>query len=207
LAARDTTRDTSRETGRDTAHDEPELYRDEVCSPCGEYRYYATYKSLERRRWASADRLAVVVGCNPTPRDGAGQRCWAFARAWECPTVVLLNLFAFRADSRRRLLSVEDPIGPQNRDWLLTYLAQADVCVAAWGDLSAWFRGLTRRSLGRAARCVGHVRSVLAGVSGWQCLGLTRNRSPVYPLFRPAHEPLRAFVRGPASSPWRSAPC
>jgi len=173
-----------------------EEYRHEVCSPEGDYRYFAIYRSLETKRWAStaeAQRTAVVVGCHPTPADAAGRQCWGFARAWDCPTVILLNLFARRVESRGALLREPDPIGPQNLSWLQTYLATADVLLAAWGDLGDWFRRLARRSVWRSAECRDHVRAVIALSQAWQCLGTTRNGSPTFPLFRSPRAPLVEF--------------
>lgn len=82
-------------------------------SECGRYRY-----RLERRV-AMFDRIATFLMLNPSTAtaevdDPTIRRCIGFARAWTCGTLIVTNIFAYRATDPKEMKAVEDPVGPDN---------------------------------------------------------------------------------------------
>ena len=80
----------------------PGVERAAEVSACARYRYAL------RRTWDPARPAALFVGLNPSTADGARDdltvcRCVAFAAAWGCGSVLVGNLFAYRATDPARL--------------------------------------------------------------------------------------------------------
>jgi len=141
-----------------------------IFSDCGRYRY------VLRRTWRADGRTVLIIGLNPSTADASNddptiRRCVRFAKDWGYGSLIVANLFAFRATQPAMLRTVRDPTGPRN-DWWLTRLArQADLTVAAWG--------MHGSLIARDAR-------VLRKLSDVYCLGLTKGGHPKHPLYLPA---------------------
>ena len=151
---------------------------DAVFSDCGRYRYLLT------RRWGDGP-AATFVMLNPSTADAATddptiRRCIGFAKSWDCGSLNVVNLFAFRATDPRELLAATDPVGPRNDAFLHGYLPGA---VAAWGAHKM-----------AAARARGVVRAFSRSSPLW-CLGVTKDGHPRHPLYVRADAPL---------TPWRT---
>jgi hypothetical protein len=86
------------------------------------------------------------------------------------------NLFAFCATDPAWLRRAADPIGPQNDAAIAASATSARRIVCAWGCHG------THRNRARAVR-------VLLGDLGVEpfCLGRTKNREPVHPLYLGYH--------------------
>lgn len=106
-------------------------------SGCGRYRY-----RLARRWTDSWDLPAVFVMLNPSTADAfvddpTIRRCVAFAKAWRCRRLIVVNLYALRATDPRELWKVDDPVGPENdahlEDAAYTAARYGGPLVAAWG--------------------------------------------------------------------------
>ena len=108
---------------------------------------------------------ADAVRDDPTIR-----RCIAFARAWGYERLTVTNLFAFRTPSPRVLRSADDPIGPENDEYLTRAAAEADGTVCAWG-----IHGALRS---REAEVLGLLQE-----RRLVHLGLTRDGHPRHPLY------------------------
>jgi len=145
-------------------------------SPCRQYRYTLT------REVASLDGHGVVcwVMLNPSTAtaetdDPTIRRVKAFSRAWGYRSASIVNLFAYRSTEPRRLLYVEDPVGPENDRVIREVAGNANAVVVAWG-----VHGAHR---GRDAQVLALLAAI--GVSPL-CLGTTRGGHPKHPLYMPA---------------------
>jgi hypothetical protein len=101
-------------------------------SPCRRYRYALW------RTWGGITGYAMFVGLNPstadeTEDDPTIRRCIAFAKEWGYGGLCMTNLFAYRATQPTDMMNADDPVGPDNDDWLRDAGGGASVVVAAWG--------------------------------------------------------------------------
>ena len=154
-------------------------------SPCGLYRYRLD------RVWDRSRDVAVFVMLNPSTADGATddatiRKCVAFAKAWGCGRLTVVNLFAFRATEPDDLKRAADPVGPDT-DRHIAAACAGRLVVCAWGAAVA-----------KAKRPVlferpGAVRRLLAGCgASARTLGLTSGGHPGHPLYVPgARQPER----------------
>lgn len=107
-----------------------------VISDCGRYRY------LIRERWSAA-RLVGYVCHNPSvathvKADHTKGRLRNLAIAWKCGGYWIANRYAGgRSPDPSDLDGMEDPVGPDNDQWLDTLAKSVDLIVVAWGDLFA----------------------------------------------------------------------
>lgn len=113
-------------------------YRDASCelSACGRYRYTL------RRSWAADGPVGTFVMLNPSTADGTLddptiRRCVGFARTLGCASLLVVNLYAYRATDPRELRRVVDPVGPANDDAIAAAAVAAGECdgplIVAWG--------------------------------------------------------------------------
>jgi len=136
------------------------------------------YRYVLRRDWSGVlapTGYAMVIGLNPstadeTVDDPTIRRCIAFAQAWGYSGLCMANLFAFRATQPKDMFAAEDPVGPDNNDWLLDCAAGAAIVVAAWGAHG------TYRERDTWAR---------ASLGDLHYLRLTKDGHPGHPLYLP----------------------
>ncbi|NDZ63594.1 DUF1643 domain-containing protein [Streptomyces cyaneofuscatus] len=153
----------------------PIRHRTAELSACGRYRYRLT------REWDDARPPATFVMLNPSTADAdeddsTVRRCLGFARRWGCGSLVVVNLYAWRATNPSDLPGDEGlRTGPDNDGWLsqasLDALDAGAPLVAAWG---------TRAT----ARRVADVLS-LPGMGRMSALAVTRSGHPGHPLYLP----------------------
>jgi hypothetical protein len=154
-----------------------------VISACGLYRYELI------RRWDQGALLEFIM-LNPSTADASVndptiRRCIGFAKRWGYGGIVARNLFAYRATSPAVLVHVDDPVGPENRDYLSR--TDADATVVAWGANPAavvWWNGYPfdwQRTVIQRPRLL--------------CLGTNANGSPKHPLYVPAERTPIAWER------------
>lgn len=112
------------------------IRRSAVLSACGRYRY------LLAREWADTGKTACFLLLNPstadaTTDDNTSKRCISYAQAWGCGSLLIVNLYAWRATQPRDLAAADDPVGPENDAYLQTATAVAEhtsgPLVAGWG--------------------------------------------------------------------------
>lgn len=147
-----------------------------VISLCGRYRYELT------RRWDHGPLLEFIM-LNPSTADANAddptiRRCLGFAKKWGYGSLVVRNLYAYRATDPIMLSWIEDPIGPENA----RYLARSDAncTIAAWGANPAavgWWNGYPYA-------WQPHV--LTANRPRMYCLGTNANGSPKHPLYVPS---------------------
>lgn len=149
--------------------DSPVSHSDAVLSPCGLYRYRLL------RVWDDSLPLCAFVMLNPSTADATSddptvRRCIGYARAWGCGSLVVVNLFAFRATSPDDMMAAADPVGPDNDRHIEAATGRCHHVVVAWGNHGSFkSRGAEVRFLLRHRR-LNH-------------LGLTRTGQPKHPLY------------------------
>lgn len=105
-----------------------------VLSDCGTYRY-----ALWRDQASLLNSGSVLfVMLNPstadaTQDDATIRRCRVFAAGWGYGRLAVGNLYAYRATKPTDLDSAEDPVGPENDEWLERLADEATRIIVAWG--------------------------------------------------------------------------
>lgn len=148
-------------------------------SECGRYRY-----TLKRNSLIGSDRVCFVM-LNPSTADATlddptTRRAIAFAQRFDCREYLAVNLFALRSTDPKGLKDVDDPVGPQNDEYLLAAADWADEMIVAWGA-------------GGAYKCRNeHVLDLLSHRQLW-CLGRTKDGHPRFPLYLRRDAQLEVF--------------
>ena len=152
------------------------MNRGALISDCGQYRYWLT------RVWGDPYTPRVCwVGCNPSTADHQQddptiRRCVSFSKAWGFNSLVVVNLFSYRATKPEALWQAleegVDIIGPDNGKWLSHHHALSDLTVAAWGAHLTFDGGGIPE----------HIRDDLAGFP-LVSLGTTKDGHPRHPLY------------------------
>lgn len=146
------------------------LHRAATISSCGRYRY-----DLVR---GEGEPSICWLMLNPSTADAHTddptiRRVVGFSQRWGFGTVVVVNLFAYRATQPTALLSVDDPVGPDNDATIRETVTACTVTVLA--------HGVVHRRLHDRARTV-ELLLLAAGVP-LVCLGQTADGSPRHPLY------------------------
>lgn len=97
----------------------------------GDYRYAL------KRTWDSSLEPLVFILLNPSTADASQddptiRRCIGFAKRWGFGSIVVVNLYAYRATKPRDMLAADDPVGPDN-DQIIAEVVVGNTVVAAWG--------------------------------------------------------------------------
>ena len=100
--------------------------------PNQEYRY-----TLERD-WGGVFGTVMFVMMNPsaadvTKDDATVAKCRNYVDDWGFDRLLVGNTFAYRATDQKRLLEVDDPVGPENDRYLLEMARRSDRIVFAYG--------------------------------------------------------------------------
>lgn len=143
-----------------------------VFSPCSRYRYRL------RRLWLLGAGRVVWVMLNPSTADAVKndptiERCTRFAQRWGYRELEVVNIFAFRSTDPAGLLTLADPVGPENDRHIVEAVLGADRVVAAWGKHGAY--------MDRGAK----VAAMLAGECRLVALAVNADGSPRHPLYIP----------------------
>lgn len=106
-----------------------------VFSPCETYRYTLS------RKWGDGFPTLAMICLNPSKAtaivsDPTVTRQVKRARMLGYEEFVMLNLFAFRSTEPDALLTVADPVGPDNNIHILAEASRADLVICAWGSAS-----------------------------------------------------------------------
>ena len=100
--------------------------------------------------------------------------------------MTMANLFALRCRYPQVLSTHQDPVGPDNDQFLLPAIEKADTVVAMWGNY-----GL--KSYGKLARRDHYILSLR---DDWLCVGITQHGAPRHPLYVANHSPMLNFTGG-----------
>lgn len=153
-----------------------------IISKCCGYRY-----RLERE--IQADGIVIAYfGVNPSRadaiiRDQTDMKWWGFGQRLGARKYIAGNPFAWRATNVRELVTVVDPIGPENDLHLAQIIADADLLVPCWGD---------RKKLPITLRPRLDVLTQMLRTSGkpLKVFGLTSGGDPKHPLMLGYDTPL-----------------
>lgn len=101
----------------------------------GNYRY-----SLKRTWDSQNPRKAVFVMLNPSTADDIEddrtiKRCITFAKNWNCGSLEIVNVFAFRSTDYNQLKNLKKELatGQENSYFIKEALKDASIRVVAWG--------------------------------------------------------------------------
>ena len=157
-----------------------------IISNCGQYRY-----RLERGLGNGPTIVGVMI--NPSWADSVYNdrtiaRWIGFGVRNGWGKIIIGNKFAFRSQKPREMASCVDPVGPENDAHLSQMIAEADLCIAAWGPIA-------KISM-RAFRDRWKVINEMASNNKKQlyCWGVASDGHPLHPLMLPYSSVL---------SPWK----
>ena len=150
-------------------------------SDCGKYRYNLT------RTWA-AGKAVMFIGLNPSTAnadedDPTIRKCVNFADRWGYSSIVMTNLFAYRATDPKEMKKADDPVGPANDLFLEEESFGADLIVCAWGANGDYLQ---------RDDSVVHLLKHQCGFD-LKCLKLTKDGHPWHPLYVKYDTPLIEF--------------
>lgn len=160
------------------------MNRDAKISPDGLYRYTLT------RSW-SGGRRCVFVMLNPSTADGIDddptiRRCIDFAKREQCGSLLVVNLYAFRATDpeelkdQNALRGQTAVVGPENMAVIERELDNpGDLVIAAWG---------TKDFLKRAGKFLWAFRN-----RPIYALSITKAGHPKHPLYIKGDAPLQPY--------------
>jgi hypothetical protein len=155
----------------------------------GRYRYALL------RRWAHGPAATFIL-LNPSTADAEVDdptvvRCVRFARTWGYAALHVVNLYALRATNPAELLKADDPVGPENDDYLTRHAWYAHTAhaplVAGWG---------IGADPDRVRRILGYPQ-----IRDLRCLGYTGDGSPRHPLYMRADSQLLPWPKPRSADP------
>ena len=140
-----------------------------------------TYRYALWRVWEETKPTVLFVGLNPSIADEQIDdptliRCTNYAKSWGYGGVMMGNLFAYRATDPKELFQATEPIGEENDSWLKNLASNANLVVAAWGNMGT--------HLGRS-------QEVISFLPNLHCLKMNKSGEPAHPLYLKAD--LRPF--------------
>lgn len=152
-----------------------------VFSECGLYRY-----ALWREWVAKPKSRCLFIMLNPSIADSEHddptvRRDIDFAQRWGFDALDVANMYGLRSTDPNGLWTVEDPVGPQNDEWILRLAARADRIVVAWGNNA-------KRERENDVLNLLHDYELL-------CLGITGEGAPAHPLYQRADVEPRPYGR------------
>ena len=161
-------------------------YKKGCCfSDCWQYRY-TLWRHFGFDSNYETGRYCMFIGLNPstadeTKDDPTIRRCKAFAQREGFQSMVMTNLFAYRATAPSAMKAQVDPVGDMNNDALLATAKGSALIIAAWGTHG----GHDKRDV--------VVRQMLRGFRV-KCFGTTKQGFPKHPLYLRADSPLLTYL-------------
>ena len=137
-------------------------------SDCRKYRYGLS------RTWNGKKKTILFIGLNPSTADEkiddpTIRRCINYAQNWGYGSLLMVNLFAYRATLPSELKNVKNPIGNDNDLHILELSKKADLAVAAWGNEGF----LLNRD-----------KEVKKLIPNLMCLKINKSGQPAHPLYQ-----------------------
>ena len=137
-------------------------------SDCRKYRYALS------RTWNGKKKTILFIGLNPSTAnekidDPTIRRCINYAQNWGYGSLLMVNLFAYRATMPSELKNVKNPIGNDNDLHIIELSKKADLAVAAWGNEGT----LLNRD-----------KEVKKLIPNLMCLKINKSGQPAHPLYQ-----------------------
>ncbi len=137
-------------------------------SDCRKYRYALS------RTWNGKKKTILFIGLNPSTAnekidDPTIRRCINYAQNWGYGSLLMVNLFAYRATMPSELKNVKNPIGNDNDLHIIELSKKADIVVAAWGNEGT----LLNRD-----------KEVKKTLPNLMCLKINKSGQPSHPLYQ-----------------------
>ena len=137
-------------------------------SDCRKYRYALS------RTWDGKKKTVLFIGLNPSTADEniddpTIRRCINYAQNWGYGSLLMVNLFAYRATIPTELKNVKNPIGNDNDLHITELLKKADLAVATWGNEGS----LLNRD-----------KDVKKIIPNLMCLNINKSGQPAHPLYQ-----------------------
>lgn len=142
-------------------------------SPCRKWRYVLW------RRWDDSKPACNFLMLNPstadeTLPDNTVTRCKLFAMDWGYGSLIVTNLFAWRATDPDEMKAAADPIGPENDRHILE--------VATWCEIVVFAHGVHGQH--KLRNGIVHAMFQRHGLEPkMRHLGLTKGGYPKHPLY------------------------
>lgn len=138
-----------------------------------EYRYQLI------RKWNDTLPAILWVMMNPSTAredvdDPTVAKCRRYSELWGYGTMLIGNVFAYRATDQKRLMQIPDPIGPDNDAHLCAMARRAQLIVFAYGK--------PHKSLRSRGPQVARMLSV-DGTRQLHALQLCADGTPSHPLY------------------------
>lgn len=149
-------------------------------SPSGaQFSACRRWRTLLWRRWDAAKPVANFLMLNPSTADErvldpTCARARDYAERWGYGTLLVTNVFAWRATDPGEMRAAADPVGAGNDIAILSAARRAQLVICAWGNHGA--------HLGRAARVT---RLLRQGGMTLHVLRLNAGGEPAHPLYLP----------------------
>lgn len=146
-----------------------------VISQCRQYRYSLVRTWLDG--WQKSEGRIAWVMLNPSTADAdkddpTVKRVIHFSKIWGFGSLVVVNLFAFRATMPSVMKAADDPIGPDNDRHIAEECANANRVIVAWGTNGTY--------LDRGKQVLEMLSNMNIKVKSFR---LTKNRQPRHPLY------------------------
>ena len=137
-------------------------------SDCRKYRYALS------RTWNGKKKTILFIGLNPSTADEkiddpTIRRCINYAKNWGYGSLLMVNLFAYRATMPTELKNVKNPIGNDNDLHIIELSKKVDVAVDAWGNEGS----LLNRD-----------KEVKKIIPNLKCLKINKSGQPAHPLYQ-----------------------
>jgi hypothetical protein len=138
-----------------------------VFDPSGIYRYWL------RREWDTSKNRITFIMLNPSEAnadydDPAVIRCMDFSQKWGFGSMEIVNLFALCTSDPSIMKKHQNPVGPDNDNYIYNTTANSNIIIAAWGN-----DGAHRNRSSEVLHLI------------WDydlyCMGLTKENQPRYP--------------------------
>lgn len=167
---------------------------DAVLSPCKKYRYTLTRRWSPDRNFPDEGMINWIM-LNPSKADAQVDdatitRCIKRSKTLGFSSLVVTNLFAWRATDPRDMIGVEYPVGPENNEHILEVAGKASRIVFGWGANGEYMR--------RDWEVDKMIREL--GIHPF-CLAITNYGFPMHPLYIKATQDLIPYPPRPHWKP------
>jgi len=110
------------------------MKRDAVIDESGDYRYELT------RTWDEDKEKIAFILLNPSTADGEEDDDTITtlinrSKNWGYGSIVVVNLYSYRATSPEELKEVPDPVGEKTDEYILKAAEESSKIVCAWGNV------------------------------------------------------------------------